>query len=459
MIPKEIYGMVSIVIGISSLILPITLLGLNSAVLRYSETYTIFEREYFFHKLYLIHTIFSIIISGVFYLVSDWFISFFYQNSTLIQGKGIYIALLVFLMGQFTMLSAFATSKYRLNVTRISELVFQKAGIPIVLLAFIFKIIPLSLVIPILVGLYFFRAVGLWFFRQKHKNYNKSTSIIKIETKSIALYSLFALIAVITHQAVIDIDTLMVGSMISVSEAGIYKYAFYIAMIVDLPRLNLVALLFPLISKYQSDGDVKGVEWIYKRSSNLLFVLGSFLVILIIPNLDDFFLIIPNGLTYLHSKYVIVFIALSKLFNMLMGVNFEIIASSKKYYVILVINFIALIVVILSNKFLIPIYGATGAALATLLVWMIYNTVAFLYLKIEYKLSPFSINTVKILGLVILFTVGLLIIPVLTDSPILNIAIRGTISLGFLLICYKQILSTDFNEIMLKILRRLAIIK
>ena len=457
MIPKEIYGMVSVIIAIASLLLPLTLIGLNSTVVRFSETINPDFKELFFDKLYLIHTLCSIAISSTFFAISPWFFQSFYPNAELNWGAGLTISLLIFLMGQFTMLSAYATTKYRLNVTRIAELIFQKAGIPLLLLALVFKVIPFALLLPFIILLYLFRAFSLWAFRYKTRSANHFTKPGKII--SFWSYSIFAFFAVLMHQAIIDIDTLMVGSLVGIGEAGVYKYAFYIGMLVDLPRMNLVSLLFPLISKYQSQNDTSGIDSVYKRSSNLLFILGSFIIIAILPNLSDFFNIIPNGSNFEHSKYVIIFISASKLFNMVMGVNFEIIASSKKYYVILLINLITLGIVIISNRLLIPIYGISGAAFATLSVWIVYNFIAYLYLKIVYGFTPFSMATLKIIILLLSFLGAYYVIPIHSGNSIYNIVIRTLSSTLFLLICYKMSLSTDFNNQCIKGLRLLRLVK
>lgn len=459
-IPKEIYGMVSIVIGIASLLLPITLLGLNSSLLRFSETIDkLNDKELFFRKLYKIQTLTSIVICSFFFLLSEKFFETFYPGSAMDKNAGLCISILIFLMGQFTMLSAYATTKYRLNVTRIAELVFQKAGIPLLLFVSVITLLPIDYILPGILILYFFRAFSLWFFRLKTKPKNISNSPKSSSKISLWPYSVFALFAVLIHQATIDIDTLMVGSLISVGEAGVYKYAFFIGMIVDLPRLNLVALLFPLISKYQAKNDRKGIDSVYKRSSNLLYILGSFFLILIIPNLDDFFDLIPNGEIFKHAKLVIVFISLSKLFNMAMGVNFEIIASSKNYVVIIFINLLTLGVVILSNNLLIPIYGISGAALATLAVWLTYNIFAFIYLKIAFDYSPFSKTTLKITGLLIVFIGLFYFIPVNTPYSMVNISVRSTFSVLFLFVCFKLSLSMDFNSQCINALKLLKIIK
>lgn len=455
MIPQEVYGTVSIVIGIASILLPFTLLGLNSTLLRFSESFNQNRRESFFKKLYKFHTIYSVLFCIIFYICSEWFLLTFYTNSPSILNSGLVISVLIFFMGQFTMFSAYATSKYRINITRIIELIFQKAGLPLLLLLNVLEVIPLELILPGIVVLYFLRLFSIWFFKKTQLAVSENHKSVELNKKEIISYSAFAFIAVLMHQAIIDIDTLMVGSLINVSEAGVYKYAFYLALIVDLPRLNLVTLLFPLLTKFQNARDHRGIDDVYKRSSNLLFILGSFIVIIIIPNLDDYFRIIPNGTQFIHSKSVIILIAFSKLVNMMMGINFEIIASSNKYYVLLFINLITVIFVIILNKLFISIWGISGAALATFVVWTLYNFISFVYLRFTRQLSPFSITTLKILSSLIIFLLFLFYFPLDLNSPFVNISVRLCFSSLFLFLCYKLKLSHDLNDQIDKLLSKL----
>lgn len=446
-LPSKIYGTVSIVIGVASLLLPFTLLGLNSTYLRFNESYSESHREGVFRKFYIAHTTFSVLLSICFYFASNWFLTKFYNSSDLPSNTGVYISFMLFFMGQFTLLSSYITSKYRLNVVRIAELIFQKLGIPVIFLIYIFFNLSTTHLLLLLSLLYLLRAISLVYFKHRYATNRAQIRTTQIKlNKATVPYSIFALLAVILHQAIIDIDTLMVGSLVGVSEAGIYKYAFYIAIIIDLPRINLVSLLFPLISKYQHENNNKKLNEIYKRSSNLLFSLGCIMLLFILPSLDDFFSIIPNGDNFKSARMIIIYISLAKLFNMLMGVNFEIIASSKNYLIMLAINLIALIVVIIANLALIPPLGADGAALATLIVWIIYNSTAMLYLKHKYQLFPFSTNTLKIFITAVVAFLIIYQIPITFNSSFLNIAFRSLITMPFVFVFYKLKLSTDLND-------------
>jgi len=50
-----------------------------------------------------------------------------------------------------------------------------------------------------------------------------------------------------------------------------------------------------------------------------------------------------------------------------------------------------------ANMLFIPMYGLTGAALATAMSVFLINTIRFFFLLIVMKIQPFSLNTLKAL--------------------------------------------------------------
>jgi len=459
-VPPSLYGQVNIMLAVASLALPFSVFGFNSSIKRYAHKHKTDKGKAFVITLLLGQFVINAIVCLLLYYLGADLFTKLYPDFQTISNEIIWVCVLVTLMSQFTMLEAFATSIFRLNVVRLIEIVTQKAGIPVVLLLASLAIIKVQYVIPALVLLYALRMLGLWYFfiTETAQYPTKTLSIQDLNLSPIVKYSMFAFFAVIMNEAVMKIDILMVGSLEGSPAAGIYAYAFYIGMLVDLPRMNLASLLFPLISEFQTEGNTKKVNEVYKRSSDLLFVVGGFLFINVLANIDALFILIPNGETFRPAKFVIIFIAAAKVLNMAMGVNFEIISTSKRYIWIIAINSVALVSVIYFNSVLIPKYGLNGAAFATLLVWVMYNLAAFLYLRITRALSPFSIRSLMILGLTTLFGGSLYLLNLPSQTNIwIALLINSFISLGYIAIVVRLKLSSDFNQFLSKTLNRLGL--
>jgi O-antigen/teichoic acid export membrane protein len=55
------------------------------------------------------------------------------------------------------------------------------------------------------------------------------------------------------------------------------------------------------------------------------------------------------------------------------------------------------VITIVANYLLIPAYGIEGAALASAMAIILYNTVKYLYVLIKMKLQPFSMKTLWVI--------------------------------------------------------------
>ena len=130
-----------------------------------------------------------------------------------------------------------------------------------------------------------------------------------------------------------------------------------------------------------------------------------------------------------------------------MGLNAEIITNSKYFrWNIFLMPFLAIIAII-TNSILIPIYGITGAALATLISICSYNLIRFMLVAIKLKIQPFSLNTLKVV-----FSLGLvyginLLIPTF-DHFLVDIAVKSSIILAtyaFLILTLKP--SENISEL------------
>ena len=157
---------------------------------------------------------------------------------------------------------------------------------------------------------------------------------------------------------------------------------------------------------------------------------------------------------YRIAKDVILFIGIAQLIEMATGVNSEIIATSKKYRWNTFFLFILVFVVYLSNVILIPIFKIEGAAMATAVSFLFVNTLRYLFLKITFKLSPFSNQFFIGLAIGGITFLTLSLIPIM-DNNILGILLNGgLITILYWSSSYLLKLSPEINGIINKTLNR-----
>jgi O-antigen/teichoic acid export membrane protein len=232
--------------------------------------------------------------------------------------------------------------------------------------------------------------------KDKHLFVKPDLSILTPDlVKGLASVSAFAILSGFTTMVIQYIDKIMIGDLLGLSETGIYGITIYFATVIALPARIMYRIAGTVIADKWKTHDLEGIQSIYSKSCMNQLLIGLLLFIGIWGNINNVFHLLPEQ--YQTGKYVILFMGLGSLFDMATGVNGVILSTSKCYRYDTAF-FIALIgVVIGTNYWLIPIYGITGAAMATSLSTLLFNLFRFLFVWIKFDMQPFSLNNVRIL--------------------------------------------------------------
>jgi O-antigen/teichoic acid export membrane protein len=270
------------------------------------------------------------------------------------------------------------------------------------------------------------------FFYARTKGLVPFTGTVRdIHRKEISEISQFGTFAFLGNAGAVllaNIDSVVLSAYSGLASTGIYGIAFFIAVIIEVPKRSLSQVLIPLVVQANKDHDIKILDVLYKKSSINQFLIGTVIFLVIWLNIDSIFLLIPHGDIYREGKWVVFFISLAKLFDMLTGINAEIVGTSRYYKIDLLFFSVVSFVGISLNFLLIPLYGIVGAALAVLLSTVLYNTTRFIFIAVVMKIQPFSKNTL-VAGICALLTYGVLSIIPPFQGTIIDIALR-TVFIG-----------------------------
>lgn len=223
-----------------------------------------------------------------------------------------------------------------------------------------------------------------------------------IHRKEIIQYSLYNVLAGGAWSIANSIDSLMLAGY-SLSDAGIYRLAYFICSVVQMPQKTISQILLPLVADAWHENDKEKLAELYKKSALQLMIAGSFLIMLLILLVDVFLAQLPAE--YQGAKWVVLLLASSKLIDMATSINGEIIQTSKYYRFNLYLIVALMVFTIFANAYFIPRYGIIGAALATTLVNVLFNIAKYLYVWFKVRIQPFSFGILWVL----LFAVGLTI--------------------------------------------------
>jgi len=168
------------------------------------------------------------------------------------------------------------------------------------------------------------------------------------------------------------------------SDVGIYTTVFFFASLMLVPARSLSKIGTPFIAEFFTKNNVKGVESIYMKSILNQGVVGVFMFFNLIILLPLIFVILPQE--FEAGKWVVFFIGLGNLAKLVTGLNFQVINFSNYYKYNAAFIALYVITMILLNLILVPIYGITGAAIASAVSSLIYSISGSVFLNRKFRM-------------------------------------------------------------------------
>ncbi len=272
--------------------------------------------------------------------------------------------------------------------------------------------------------------------------------------KEMVQYSLFIVLAGLGSMIVSKIDTLMIPYLLGLKETGIYAIAFYMGTVIEKPRYAISQITTPILSQELADENHDKVRELYRKSAINQLIVGGLLFLGIWGNIDAIFNIIPNAETYEAGKYVVLFIGLARLVEMGAGVSSEIIVQSK-YYKFNLVGVVSLsVLLVITNLIFIPVYGITGAAMATLLSVFLGKAINFVFVWKKFHVQPFDRRTLMLVGIILLTYYLSTLLPEIF-SVWIDILLRSAlITIVFLGLTYALKISEEFNGLVITLLKK-----
>jgi len=285
--------------------------------------------------------------------------------------------------------------------------------------------------------------------------YNKRFSIkpafsflkrpLKREIVSVAIFGLFTGFSAI---AAMHIDRYMINHFCSLSETGIYSIAFFFGTIVHLPGRALYRISTTIITEAFKAKDYEIINNIYIKSTINQLIAGLLAFLLIWGNIDNVLYFLPQE--YAHGKFVVLYISLTYLLIMGAGISSEIISFSQYYRQYSFIMVFLLFLIVLFNLLLIPKFGINGAATASLLAYLGYFLVKYIFIFLKFGFQPFSLKHVLIICIGI-FAYGISLLMPNVTNVFLNLIIKTTVLVLFFSVpIYFSGVSNEINNIINK---------
>ena len=447
----EHFGLIQILIAYAIVVSTFTSFGIPTAFVRFFPV--IKEKgQLYFLSLIIPFIGFSFALLSYFLFKEQIFELL--NASELLKENFFYIILLVFFIGIYDVLTAVSRSFLSAATPIFINEVFLKVYCMLVLLIHWFGHVDFTTFLKIYLFGYFLKFIILFLIQWKNDRFSLSFSINDLKLKEILSFGLFVFVGGASLMIVTRLDMMMIGSMLGLKHVAFYTVAFFIGNVIKISGKSIAAISSPLVAKAFAKNDFKEPQELYTKSSINQLIIGGLLFLCIWLNINEIFSLFPQK--FQEGKWVVFYIAIAQLFNMLTGINGTIIVNSKYYRYDLYTNVILVFVTILTNYLLIPEYGIVGAAMATALSVFLFNFMRLVLIKLKMKMHPFSFKTIYT---IILLSAIALIVGFLPLSG--NVYVDVIWKSFFVLIVFIPLmlylkLSEDINKIVIDIKKRIG---
>lgn len=371
----------------------------------------------------------------------------------------IYVIPLTFCIGLINLLARYISNFRRIVIPSAFENLSIKIALPIIILMYLRGWLNVEGVVIAIVVSFILATIGMTIYLYKLGQYRLTKPAILDDKQGLLEYSKFSwygMLSGIGSQVAFRIDTIMVAGKIDFSSAGLFAVGAAVSDAIAKPMRALGAISGPMIAHYLETGQHEEVKNIYRKSSLNLSIIGVGLFLLIWAVLPYVFEIMPNTEVMKKGSFVVFFLGLAQVWDMMTGINSEIIMYSRYYRFNLYLTLFLALTNIFTNFILIDLYGMIGAAIATCFSLFLFNVAKVIFIQIKFGFQPFSNKLIPTLsfGLAAWFICGWL---PNVESAIINLMYKGALFCllyGFAIWWFR--ISADVNDWLEKNVRRVA---
>jgi len=445
------YGLITYLLSASTLVWPIMGFGVHNTLIKF---YTSYKRNKDKNRLLTLAIFLPLIVGifiGVLSLIFQKQILNYFDENALVKPYVWLIVVISIAVAYFEVFFAWSKLKLKSVFGNFMKEVFHRLCVTFLLILFYYDLIEVHQFIYLLTAAYLLRT-----FIIKIYAFGLLPPKLRFEFPSNKMqvfnYSLLILIAGSIATALLDLDKVMIEHYLPIEKVSVYGIAVYIASVIAVPSRAMHQITLPITAQYLNHKEWDKLKDLYQKSSINLLVVSGLIFLLIVSNVKNLYEMIPSD--YQIEFSIVVLLSLIKLYDNVLGNSNSILFNSDYYKIVLISGILVVIVAILLNIWLIPVYGIYGAAIATFLSFALYNTTKLVIIYWKFKMQPITLNTFKILGFI--FALGILFYFIPLDfNPVLDIFIRSSI-IGILYLAgaYYFKFSNDINSLIKNYLKK-----
>lgn len=385
-----------------------------------------------------------------YFLLKGWFIHHFQQQDIpFIKRYFLWLPVFVLFFIYQIILEQYLVSQLKVALaTFVREVVLRVLNIGIIML-FGLNYISFDVLVASLVLIYLVPILILLFYSIRQKGFGISfdwRAFSKIEYKDILHFTWYHALLGISINLLGNLDALMLAplSKQGLSDVAVYGNAIFVMSVLYIPYKAMMTSTFPVLTRAFRDDDQQKVKDIFVRSCTNILIATVLVAVLIGCNVSNGVRILPKG--YEDMVPIVMILMIGRLVDIATGMNDQVLSISRYYKINFYMSLLLVVMILVLNRVLIPIYGIFGAAWSTTIALTLYNISKMIYVYKRLHFQPFSAETISIIAAGVVAIIPGYYLPYIINSYVDTIIRSICIAIIYILILLWFKPSKDLQE-------------
>ncbi len=385
----EQYGTIAFILASATLISPFISLGMPQGLLRFYGTITPVQRSRLLGFAILAISLISSILFFVVYFFNEWLGQYSEAINNLSLYESITILAIALSMGVFELGFALAKLQFKPRFGVFLKEIYPRLLITLYLIHLIWYDFNWRPFILFLLISYLTRALLIWITALKISGISPSFNFKGLKWNKILSYSFLVLLGSSLSLFFLEVDKVMLFELMTASEVANYTVAVFIATTVAIPFRGYLPLYGPKTARsYHLDSNSFHVADELKSANDQILDLSSLIVLLLLAALPLIQLVLP--VEFEKGLDLIPILIFAKFIDAISGLTIPLFQYSKFYSKYLVLSILMFALLVLTNVWMIPLYGLKGAAFATALTFCVFSTLKHWFAWRWFRISLMS---------------------------------------------------------------------
>lgn len=190
-----------------------------------------------------------------------------------------------------------------------------------------------------------------------------------------------------------NFQTLLLGSLSTIAGAGIFSIVDKVTLIGHLVYASVIASVKPILAELQDQENWKQMGDLYTTTTRWAFIcnLPIFLIMLLYPKP----ILAVFGASFIDGATALTIIAFGELVNAATGICGSIIDMTGRNKLKFINSLISTVIIVGGNVLLIPRWGLMGTAVASFFAISLINLLRVVQVWILYRLQPYDATFIK----------------------------------------------------------------